>query len=78
MGDLNVDYLNADGRSKLDLFCRQRNLHISEHGPTRGGSQIDHILVPDVLCETWSYSTQTFRNFYSDHQSVSIRLRQKN
>jgi len=72
MGDLNIDYLNNQTRNVLLEFCERHHLAISDHGPTRNDSQIDHILVP--LSHKSHYCTSTFYNFYSDHRAISVRL----
>ena len=73
MGDLNIDSLQKSSRNRLELLCQRMNLIISHHGATHMNSQIDHVLVPITYAKE-SYYVQTYRNFYSDHCAVCLRL----
>jgi len=73
MGDLNIDSLQKSGRNKLESLCQRMNLTISHHGVTHSNSQIDHVLIPTTYAKQ-SYYVQTYRNLYSDHCAVSLRL----
>jgi len=73
VGDLNIDSLQKSSRNKLELLCQRMNLIISDHGATHINSQIDHVLIPITYAKQ-SYCVQTYRNLYSDHCAICLRL----
>jgi len=73
MGDLNIDSLQKSGHNKLESLCLRMNLSITHHGVTHMNTQIDRVLIPITYTKQSCY-VETYRNLYSDHCALSLRL----
>ena len=74
IGDLNVDYFSPEGRKLLQRLCQLTGKSISNHGPTRQSSLIDHVLLPNSYTYPLDYVVTAYYNFYSDHRAICLTL----
>ena len=74
MGDLNLDPQQDDHEQKLALIKGNKTSILNEL--TTNNKQLDHVL-GNIPTNTLVYAT-SFKNFISDHKTISIRISEKN
>ena len=72
LGDLNLDPVRSDDLKKLNSLCVHGHSRVLNEVTTTHCNQLDHILFHEK-CSPGFFST-SFRNFSSDHHTISIRL----
>ena len=74
MGDLNLNPMKEEDKSKLQRFCKDLNMEIflEEFTTISPIRQLDHCLLNKSFT-TRSFST-AFANLYSDHFAITLRI----
>ena len=72
IGDLNLNYINADDRKRISELTLGLNLHSILYQRTRMKSHLDHVMIAKTL-KLQAYST-SFVNLYTDHSAVTLRI----
>ena len=74
MGDFNIDTAKKLGKVKLKSIFPAYKIHISgcTFGRQETASSLDHVLIKETF--TASRFVSSFKNIYSDHSAISVRV----
>ena len=72
LGDLNLDPMRTEDLKKLNSLCAYSHSRVLNELTTTHFNQLDHIFFDGLFSP--AFFTSSFRNFSSDHHTITIRL----